>query len=208
MTKKIFRLMFLTGLLVLSSLSAGCGLFGGNKKLDASRAEVEHLRGQLGRAERDLERAEDDVQDLESELVQARSDYDELKASKPAIGPALPGVTKITVSGSVLFRAGAADLTSAGKSKLDSVASDIRSRYPGHHISVEGHTDNTPLRLTKDKWDTNLWLSTNRARAVARHLISRGIAKNLVSIVGHGASRPTGRGRDQDRRVEIIVLSR
>ncbi|MCK4851241.1 MAG: OmpA family protein, partial [Phycisphaerae bacterium] len=196
------------GLLVLSSLSAGCGLFGGNKELNASRLEVENLRGQLERAERDLDRAEDDAQDLESELVQVKSDYDELKASKPAVGIS-PGTRQvITVSGSVLFRAGAADLTSAGKSKLNSVAGDIRSRYPGHHISVEGHTDSTPLRVTKPKWGTNMWLSANRARAVADHLISRGIAENLVSVRGWGAGKPTGRGRDQDRRVEIIVLSR
>ncbi len=205
MTRKIFRLMFLTGLLVLSSLSAGCGLFGGNKELTASRLEVENLRGQLERAERDLDEAEEDNQDLESELVQARAEL----AAKPAVGPPSPGTRQvITVSGSVLFRAGAADLTSAGKSKLDSVASDIKSRYPGHHISVEGHTDPSPLVRTKPKWGTNLWLSTNRAKAVADHLIDRGIDKGLVSIVGHGPNRPTGRGADQDRRVEIIVLSR
>ena len=205
MTRKIFRLMFLTGLLVLSSFSAGCGLFGGNKeKLTSLQLQNENLRGQLERAERDLDRAEEDNQDLENELVQAKSEL----AAKPAVGIS-PGTRQvITVSGSVLFRAGAADLTSAGKSKLNSVASDIRSRYPGHHISVEGHTDSSPLVKTKPKWQTNMWLSANRARAVADHLISRGIAENLVSVVGHGAGKPTGRGADQDRRVEIIVLSR
>lgn len=206
MTRKIFRVMFLTGLLVVSSLSAGCGLFGGGdkEKLKASQLEVENLRGQLDRAERDLNDAQDENQDLETKLLESKS---AIAQTEPSQGTS--GASKIiTVSGSVLFRAGAADLTTAGKSKLDSVASDIRSRYAGRHISVEGHTDSSPLVRTKEKWGTNMWLSANRARAVADHLISRGIDENLVSVVGHGAGRPSGQGTEQDRRVEIVVLSR
>ena len=208
MTKKIFRLMFLTGLLLLSSLSAGCGMFSG-KEVTALKLENANLKGRLEGADRELERADQDIRSLESDLAQAKADYDELEASKPAVGTPSPGTRQvITVSGSVLFVTGKADLTSAGKRELDSIASNIKSRYPGHHISVEGHTDNSPMIVTKPKWGTNMWLSANRANAVANHLISRGIAENLVSVRGWGAGKPTGRGPDQDRRVEIIVLSR
>ncbi len=207
MTKKIFRLMFLTGLLVLSGFSAGCGIFSG-KEVNALKLENANLNGQLDGAHRERDRALDDLQDVEAQLAEANLEIKDL-ASKPAPGPTSAGTRQIiTVSGSVLFRAGKADLTSAGKSKLDSVAADIRSRYPGHHISVEGHTDSSPLVKTLGTWGTNMWLSANRANAVAKHLISRGIAENLVSVRGWGAGKPTGRGPDQDRRVEIIVLSR
>jgi len=207
MTSKIFRLMFLTGLLVVSSLSSGCsGLFGGDKeKLTSLQLQNENLRGQLERTEHDLDRAEEDKQDLQDELLLVKSEL----ATKPAPEATAPGTSEtITVSGSVLFVVGAADLTSAGKSRLASIASDIRSRYPGQRISVEGHTDNEPMVVTKPKWGTNMWLSANRARAVADYLISRGIREELVRVVGWGGGKPTGRGRNQDRRVEIIILSR
>ena len=150
----------------------------------------------------------DDLQEAEEDLAAANLEIKELAGRPPgtAVSAGYPEV--ITVSGSVLFRAGKADLTAAGKRKLDSVAGDIRSRYPGQHISVEGHTDSSPLVKTLGTWGTNMWLSANRANAVAKHLISRGIAENLVSVRGWGAGKPTGRGADQDRRVEIIVLSR
>ena len=208
MTRKTFHLMFFAGLLLLSNLFVGCGAFGGGKddKITSLQLQNENLSGRLVGAERERDRAVDEVQELEDELARAKSDYDELKASKPApVSARYPEV--ITVSGSVLFKAGKAELTSAGKSELDSVASDIRSRYPGRHISVEGHTDSSPLQKTKATWGTNMWLSANRANAVAKHLVSRGISENLVSVRGWGAGKPTGRGKDQDRRVEIIVLS-
>ena len=106
------------------------------------------------------------------------------------------------ISGSLNFAAGSDKLTAAGKRRLDTIVSNIRSRYTGRHISVEGHTDSSPLVKTKEKWKTNMWLSANRARSVADYLINRGIPENLISVVGHGYSRGKG------RRVEIIVLSR
>lgn len=208
MTRNIFRVMFLVGLFVLSSLSAGCGWFGGgSNEVNALKLEKSNLQGQVDRVERDLDDAREDNRDLETQLIAAKAESTQIQRATP-VAVATQGASRvITVSGSVLFRAGAADLTSAGKSKLDSVANDIKRSYSGRHLSVEGHTDSSPLVRTKAKWGTNLWLSTNRAKAVADHLISRGINKNLVSVVGHGASRPSGRGKDQDRRVEIVVLS-
>jgi outer membrane protein OmpA-like peptidoglycan-associated protein len=208
MTKNIFRVMFLVGLFVLSSLSAGCGWFGGgSKEVNALKLENSNLQGQVDRAERDLDDAREENRDLQTQLITAEAESTRIQSATPT-AVATPGASRvITVSGSVLFRAGAADLTSAGKSKLDSVANDIKRSYSGRHLSVEGHTDSSPLVRTLGTWKTNMWLSANRARAVADHLISRGINKNLVSIVGHGASRPSGQGKDQDRRVEIVVLS-
>ena len=209
MTKNIFRVMFLVGLFVLSSLSAGCGWFGGgSNEVNALKLEKSNLQGQVDRAERDLDDAREENRDLETQLIAAKAENTQIQKTATNSVPA-PGVSQvITVSGSVLFRAGAADLTAAGKSKLDSVASNIKSRYPGHHLSVEGHTDPSPLRRTKAKWGTNMWLSANRARAVADHLVSRGIAEKLVSVRGWGPGKPSGRGNDQDRRVEIVVLAR
>ena len=208
MTRKTFRLMFVAGLLLLSNLFVGCGAFGGGKtdKVTSLQLQNENLRGQLEGAERERNRALDDLREVEEELAQANDELKSGARSGPAGDPGSPEV--ITVSGSVLFVTGKADLTSAGKRKLASVASDIKSRYPGQYLSVEGHTDSSPMIKTKATWGTNMWLSANRANAVATYLISQGIAENLVSVVGHGSSRPSGGGPDQDRRVEIIVLAR
>ena len=149
------------------------------------------------------------------ELDEARGELDAKEAEMAALraqgggGVSSAGVQDlIEVSGSVLFKAGSATLTSAGKRELDSVASNIKNRYGGQHISVEGHTDSSPLVKTKAKWQRNVWLSSNRAWAVADYLIGRGVSENLVSVVGHGASRSKGGSAAQDRRVEIVVLAR
>jgi OmpA-OmpF porin, OOP family len=74
-------------------------------------------------------------------------------------------------------------------------------------VRVEAHTDNKgPARR-------NLRLSKDRAAAVARYLMARGIDASRVSSEGYGESRPiddnrTRAGRAQNRRVEFVITGR
>jgi OOP family OmpA-OmpF porin len=72
-------------------------------------------------------------------------------------------------------------------------------------IRIEGHTDNRGSRKT------NLELSSQRARAVANYLEQSGIRRGRIETSGFGDSRPiapnlTGRGRELNRRVELIII--
>ena len=203
MARKALGLLMLVAVVLAGTIFAGCG----PKKQDeltALRLENENLKGQV-MSQRDLA---GENQALQSELAQAKQDISRLEAegSKGPVGMVSPGMVG-ELSGSLSFAPGSDKLTSAGKSQLDPIANKIRSQYSGRQISVEGHTDSSPLVRTKEKWHTNMWLSANRARAAADYLISQGISENLISVAGHGASRPSGGGAEQDRRVEIIVLS-
>lgn len=77
---------------------------------------------------------------------------------------------------------------------------------PAVHVQISGHTDN----IGSDA--DNLILSTNRAKAVAGYLISKGIAANRLTWKGYGAAKPvadntTEEGRAKNRRTEFTITS-
>ncbi len=81
-------------------------------------------------------------------------------------------------------------------------------KYPGSSISVEGHTDSTGT----PKY--NQGLSERRAAAVKKYLLDNGVTSaDKITSVGYGETRPiasndTAEGRFQNRRVEIVILSK
>jgi flagellar motor protein MotB len=120
---------------------------------------------------------------------------------------------KVTVGTDILFAAGKADLTSAGKSALDKIASDLKDTYSGMPVRVYGHTDGDPIRKSRRLWQDNLDLSANRAMAVTRYLVGKGIDPKEVETVAMGENAPvadnsTSAGKAKNRRVEIVVLRR
>ena len=103
----------------------------------------------------------------------------------------------------VLFDFNQATLKPGTKEKLAKV-SGILLAYPSLHLSVEGHTDSigTP--------EYNMKLSQRRADAVRDYLVSNGINAANIQAVGMGednpvASNSTAAGRQQNRRVEMVV---
>jgi outer membrane protein OmpA-like peptidoglycan-associated protein len=103
----------------------------------------------------------------------------------------------------VLFDFDRASLKPDAREKLAKV-SGILLAYPTLHVSVEGHTDS----VGTDEY--NLKLSERRADAVRDYLTSNGISSANVSALGLGkdgpvASNDTAVGRQQNRRVEMVV---
>ncbi|HEX6989554.1 MAG TPA: flagellar motor protein MotB [Bacillota bacterium] len=109
---------------------------------------------------------------------------------------------------SALFDSGRADLRPDSRVVLDRIAEVIR-RIP-NHVRVEGHTDDRPIHTLR--FPTNWELSTARATAVIRHFIERyGLDPGRLSAAGYGEYRPiadnaTPEGRQQNRRVDIVIL--
>jgi len=103
----------------------------------------------------------------------------------------------------VLFDVDKATLKPGAREKLARVAGILGS-HPDLKIEIEGHADSTGSE------DHNQRLSERRAESVRAYMGQQGIANAVVSAVGFGESRPvatngTAAGRQQNRRVEIIV---
>lgn len=103
----------------------------------------------------------------------------------------------------VLFDTGKSTLRPMAREKLAKVAG-IVSGHPGMKLDVEGHTDS----VGGD--DYNQRLSEQRGEAVRAYLTQQGIAAASVTTKGFGKTQPvasndTMTGRQQNRRVELVV---
>ena len=103
----------------------------------------------------------------------------------------------------VLFRSGSFELLPAARERLAKV-SGIVLAYPSLHVTVEGHTDSVGTD------DYNQQLSERRAQAVRDYFVQQGIPPAAVEAHGYGKTEPiasndTAEGRQQNRRVELIL---
>jgi OOP family OmpA-OmpF porin len=107
--------------------------------------------------------------------------------------------------GDVLFATGKADLSSDALRSVDKLA-DFLQKYPNRNVLIEGHTDS----VGSDEY--NLGLSQRRADSVKETLTSKGIGEERIATKGYGkkypvASNETAAGKQQNRRVEVIILN-
>jgi outer membrane protein OmpA-like peptidoglycan-associated protein len=103
----------------------------------------------------------------------------------------------------VLFDSGQFSLKAGAREKLAKI-SGIVLAYPTLKLEVEGYTDS----VGSD--DLNMRLSQNRAGSVRDFLVQEGIVRSSISSHGFGKGQPvatndTAAGRQQNRRVELIV---
>ncbi|MFZ1748500.1 MAG: flagellar motor protein MotB [Nitrospirales bacterium] len=114
----------------------------------------------------------------------------------------------IRIKDDALFQSGSARLNPQIIEFIDLIAGLVKE-LP-NLISVEGHTDNQPIRssLYPSNWD----LSTARANTLVRYLIDQHhLADYRLSSSGYAGTRPvelndTPQGQASNRRVELIVL--
>lgn len=80
-----------------------------------------------------------------------------------------------------------------------------------NEIIVAGHSDNSPIiPELKKNYPTDRELSFAKAMAVVNLLESWGIAKDRITVIGYGSSKPidsstTPEARSKNRRIEILV---
>jgi len=114
---------------------------------------------------------------------------------------------KITFSVKVLFGISKAILREDGYVAIEQAIRVLKA-YPLNKVSIEGHTDSVGNAAYNQK------LSEMRAKAVYDYLVERGeIDPARLSIEGWGEEKPIAsnrsvRGRDVNRRVEIIILKK
>ena len=103
----------------------------------------------------------------------------------------------------VLFDTGKYSLRPLAREKLAKVAG-IVSGHPGLRLDVEGYTDS----VGGDEY--NQHLSEQRGSAVRDYLTQEGMAADSVTAKGFGKNQPvasndTASGRQQNRRVELVI---
>ena len=103
----------------------------------------------------------------------------------------------------VLFDSGRSELKPGAREKLARI-SGILALHQGLRLEVEGHTDD----VGSD--DSNQRLSERRGESVRAYLVQQGVVSTTVATIGLGETKPvatngTAAGRQQNRRVELIV---
>jgi chemotaxis protein MotB len=115
----------------------------------------------------------------------------------------------ITLSDRFLFDVGRAELKPPALPALRQLSGLFRGI--GASVSIEGHTDNTPVSAGS-RYSDNWELSGARALSVLRFFLdSEGLSPATFQYAGYADTRPaydnsTVEGRQKNRRVELIVL--
>lgn len=114
---------------------------------------------------------------------------------------------EITFKEVVLFDPGKAELKPSSYKTLNSFVKLIKTMP--NPISIEGHTDNVPIK--NPKYPSNWELSAARAVSVLHYFESHKIAKSRLQFVGYGEYRPlykndTPAHRQANRRVNVVIL--
>jgi outer membrane protein OmpA-like peptidoglycan-associated protein len=153
-------------------------------KAKASAAQSENLRQQ----------AEKEKQELRARLLQQLNSVLATRDSARGL---------IANMSDVLFRSGSVELLPAARERLAKV-SGIVLAYPSLHVSIEGHTDS----VGSDEYNQDL--SERRAQSVRDYFVRGGIPAGAVDARGFGKAEPvasneTAEGRQQNRRVELVL---
>jgi len=171
----------------------------------AAEAEADRLKrendAQRASSQADLDRANKEKAQAEAEKTELRA---QLLMQFNAILQTRDSARGLIVNMSdVLFDTAKYTLRPLAREKLAKVAGII-SGHPGLRLDVEGHTDS----VGGD--DYNQRLSEQRGAAVRDYLTGQGMATSSVTAKGFGKTQPvasneTAAGRQQNRRVEMVV---
>ena len=172
---------------------------------EATRVEAEAARAQAEAARLDAETRASSAQNLAAESEREKAELREsLRAQLNVILETRETARGLIVNLSdVLFDTASANLKPGAREKLARV-SGILGSHPGLRLEVEGHTDSVGTN------EYNQGLSERRAESVRAYLVDQRIAPAAIVTLGVGEDRPvatndTAAGRQQNRRVEIIV---
>lgn len=156
---------------------------------DAAKRQVDVARQQTATAQQQAMESEAKASSLEQQLS-------ELKSKQTERG-------LVVTLGDTLFEFGKSELKAGAQVNLDRLAEILKKESKGQ-IVIEGHTDSVGSNAY------NQALSQRRAAAVREYLLGKGVPAHQVSALGKGedfpvASNSNSAGRQQNRRVEVIV---
>ncbi|MGC1449427.1 MAG: OmpA family protein [Candidatus Sulfotelmatobacter sp.] len=157
-------------------------------------AETDKARAAAAQSENLRQQAEREKQELRARLLQQLNSILATRDSARGL---------IANMSDVLFRSGSFELLPGARERLAKV-SGIVLAYPSLHVAVEGHTDS----VGSDEYNQDL--SEHRALSVRDYFVQQGIPASAIEARGFGKSEPiasndTAEGRQQNRRVELVL---
>src|SRR5580700_171136 len=156
--------------------------------------QAQQAEQQRQQAEQARQQAENDKAQMRARMLQQLNQVLETKDTARGLIVSMPDV---------LFDTGKSHLKSTARERLAKVAG-ILIAYPDIHVEIDGYTDST------GSLELNERLSQERADAVRSYLSSQGVNSSAITTQGFGPSQPiasndTASGRQQNRRVELVV---
>ena len=115
----------------------------------------------------------------------------------------------LRISDRILFSSGQSILQNEGQALVARLSALLNQS--GGMISIEGHTDDRPIRTSQ--FTSNWELSAARATEVLRQLTALGLPANRLRAIAYADTRPvapntSAEGRMTNRRVELVVTDR
>lgn len=176
-------------------------------RTDASNARNEATRAQMqaNSAQQDAAKARDDARSALQQASAADAEAADLRAQVAELNARPTDRGLVVTLGDVLFDTGRANLKNASSSHLDKLAVFLNA-YPERTAQIEGHTDDVGSDAA------NTLLSQRRADTVKAYLVAQGVAGKQLQASGKGESSPIAsnasvEGRQQNRRVEVIIAN-
>jgi outer membrane protein OmpA-like peptidoglycan-associated protein len=155
------------------------------------------------RATQEATQAQQQAQIATSQAQAATSQVQQLQQELAALQSKQTDRGLVLTLGDVLFETGKADLRPGALRNLYPLVTFLQ-KYPERRVVIEGHTDSVGSDAS------NLDLSQRRADAVRDFLLQNGVHAAQMSTRGYGKASPvasnnTAEGRQQNRRVELII---
>jgi outer membrane protein OmpA-like peptidoglycan-associated protein len=164
------------------------------KKQQAAEADSDRNRAAAASSDAQLKDAVRDREELRARLLQQFNLILETRDTARGL---------VVNMSDVLFDSGKYTLRPLAREKLAKI-SGIVLAYPSLNLAVEGNTDSVGTEAF------NQDLSEKRAEGVRSYLTQQGVPESSTTATGFGKNRPiasndTSEGRQQNRRVELIV---
>jgi chemotaxis protein MotB len=200
-------------------------------QLDQETAIDAQLRAELGRLGKNVDQMLQEKGTISKALEDANARLEQLRKAQAAAAAQAAlfqqfvqkfkkmtdaGQLKITtrngrlvlqLPNDVLFDSGQTAIKPAGRDALKAIAA-VLTTVQGRSFQVAGNTDNLPIQTAA--FPSNWELSTARAVAVVKLLITQGVDPKALSATGYGeydpiAGNATPDGRAKNRRIEISL---
>jgi outer membrane protein OmpA-like peptidoglycan-associated protein len=177
--------------------------------LAQKRTEIAMTQAEHQKAEKEVSALSKKRQDIlmkkrEMELQAAKAEAAGLKEELAGLQAKQTKRGLVVTMGGVLFKLNEADLMPGAMRTIDQLAQFLKN-HPEYNASIEGHTDSTGSA------SYNQQLSERRAESVSTAIQVRGIDAERLMAKGLGENYPvatnsTDAGRQQNRRVEIVLM--
>lgn len=203
--------LFLVAIIFSMVSLSGCATLKKARGYDDCQEQVNLLKSRLQEAQVEVKETqaskEDELDQMKRQLSQKLGQ--ELSEYKAKLERTERGLV-ITFMAEIFFKSGKAELLEEAKKSLKSVSEVLAKQAHDSTIAVEGHTDNVPIKYSG--WKSNWELASARALSVVHYFVDEcGLNPELLQARSFGQHHPVAsndnkEGRQQNRRVEIVIV--